>query len=317
MDNAVIRTRGLCKLYGTKVAVADLTLEVPKGEVFGFLGPNGAGKSTAVKMLLGLVKPSGGEATVLGQRPGAQQALRMIGFLPEHFRFHEWLHAAEFLDVHGRLYGMDAPSRRRRIPQVLELVGLAEQARRPISGFSKGMLQRIGLAQALLNEPALVFLDEPTSALDPFGRMLVRTIIHELKREGTTVFLNSHLLGEVEATCERVAFIRSGTVLGTQMLSELAAGRLRIEVRVDRVTPALEQTLEELARGTNGSMTRHCPPNATTDTTLIYNLLDEELIPAIAERTLASGARLYGLTAHRRSLEQLFLDIVGAEDSGQ
>jgi ABC-type Mn2+/Zn2+ transport system ATPase subunit len=166
MDNAAIRTHGLRKLYGTKVAVADLTLVVPRGEVFGFLGPNGAGKSTAVKMLLGLVKPNGGEASVLGHPPGAQQAMGTIGFLPEHFRFHEWLHAEELLDLHGRLYGMHRLARRRRIPQVLELVGLAGQARRPIAGFSKGMLQRIGLAQALLNEPTLVFLDEPTSALD-------------------------------------------------------------------------------------------------------------------------------------------------------
>lgn len=316
MDNSAIQTNGLRKLYGTKVAVADLTLDVAKGEVFGFLGPNGAGKSTAVKMLLGLVKPSGGQAAVLGHQPGTQQVMGSIGFLPEHFRFHEWLHAEELLDLHGRLYGMDATARRKRVPEVLELVGLAEQARRQIAGFSKGMLQRIGLAQALLNKPALVFLDEPTSALDPFGRMMVRAVIHELKAAGTTVFLNSHLLGEVEATCDRVAFIRSGTVLGTQALSELAAGRLRVEVRVDRVTPALEQTLEELARDTNGSMTRYSPPD-TTDTTLLYNLQDEDLIPAIAERTIASGARLFGLTSHRRSLEQLFLDIVGAEDSGQ
>src|SRR5687767_14769401 len=120
MDNPAIRTRGLHKIYGTKVAVADLTLEVPRGEVFGFLGPNGAGKSTAVKMLLGLVKPSGGDASVLGHRPGAQQVMSTIGFLPEHFRFHEWLHAEELLDLHGRLYGMDRLARRRRIPQVLE-----------------------------------------------------------------------------------------------------------------------------------------------------------------------------------------------------
>lgn len=317
MDNAAIRTHGLRKLYGTKVAVADLTLEVPKGEVFGFLGPNGAGKSTAVKMLLGLVKPNDGEASVLGHRPGDQQALRMIGFLPEHFRFHEWLHAAELLDVHGRLYGMDAPARRRRIPQVLELVGLAEQARRPISGFSKGMLQRIGLALALLNEPTLVFLDEPTSALDPFGRMLVRTIIHDLKQQGTTVFLNSHLLGEVEATCDRVAFIRAGTILDTQVLTELGAGRLRVEIKVDVITPTLEQTLAELVHATDGNMIPLCPPPSVKETTLMYDILDEALIPEIAERTVRSGARLYGLTSRRRSLEQLFLDIVGAEDSGQ
>jgi ABC-2 type transport system ATP-binding protein len=317
MSDPVIKTVGLRKTYGTKVAVADLTLEVPRGEVFGFLGPNGAGKSTAVKMLLGLVKPSGGEASVLGYQPGAQQAMRRIGFLPEHFRFHEWLHAEELLNLHGRLYGMDAAARRKRIPQVLELVGLAEQARRPIAGFSKGMFQRIGLAQALLNEPALVFLDEPTSALDPFGRMLVRNIIHELKHQGTTVFLNSHLLGEVEATCDRVAFIRAGTVLETQVLKELAAGRLRVEIRVDAITSSLVEMLDELAHASEGRMMPYCPPDADTDTTLMYDLLDEALIPEIAERTIRSGARLYGLTSHRRSLEQLFLDILGAEDSRQ
>lgn len=317
MDDVAIRTRGLHKRFGTNLAVANLTLEVPRGEVFGFLGPNGAGKSTAVKMLLGLVAPSGGEARVLGRPPGDRQALRAIGFLPEHFRFHEWLHAGELLDLHGRLYGMDAAARRRRIPQVLELVGLAEQARRPIAGFSKGMLQRIGLAQAFLNEPALVFLDEPTSALDPFGRMLVRTIIHELKQQGTTVFLNSHLLGEVEATCDRVAFIRAGTVLDTRALSELRAGRLRVEVRVDAVTLALELALDELALRAGGAMIPCRPPGDARDTTLIYDMLDEALLPEIAERTIRSGARLYGLTAQRRSLEQIFLDIVGAEDSGQ
>jgi ABC-2 type transport system ATP-binding protein len=317
MEGVAVRTRGLHKRFGTNVAVADLTLDVPRGEVFGFLGPNGAGKSTAVKMLLGLVTPTGGEACVLGHPPGDRRALREIGFLPEHFRFHEWLHAEELLDLHGRLYGMDPTARRRRIPQVLELVGLAEQARRPIAGFSKGMLQRIGLAQAFLNEPALVFLDEPTSALDPFGRMLVRTIIHELKQQGTTVFLNSHLLGEVEATCDRVAFIRAGTVLDTQVLRDLGAGRLRVELRVDAVTAALERALDELARRTDGVMTPRCPPAAVKDTTLMYDILDEALLPEIAERTIRSGARLYGLTAQRRSLEQIFLDVVGAEDSGQ
>src|SRR5438270_2887437 len=134
----VIETSGLRKVYGRKVAVADLTLEVPRGEVFGFLGPNGAGKSTAVKMLLGLVRPSGGRVRVLGRRPGDGRAMARIGFLPEHFRFHEWLQAAELLDLHGDLYGMDRAARRRRIPALLELVGLAEHAHRQLSGFSKG-----------------------------------------------------------------------------------------------------------------------------------------------------------------------------------
>lgn len=332
MSDLVIETTGLRKTYGPKVAVADLTLQVPRGEVFGFLGPNGAGKSTSVKMLLGLVAPSGGSANVLGQPPGHTPTMARIGFLPEHFRFHEWLHAAEMLDLHGRLYGMPPDARRRRIPEVLELIGLAEHAHRPLSAFSKGMLQRIGLAQALLSDPELVFLDEPTSALDPFGRMLVRGIIRDLKARGTTVFLNSHLLGEVEATCERVSFIKEGRVLRTLALHDLEGGRLHVELRVDAVTPALlaaldgladerrlldgtpEEAAAVLAGGAQGATTAVAGAVATT---LELVLADEELLPVIAERTLASGARLYSLTPRRVSLEQLFLEVVGTEDSGQ
>ncbi|HEX9371016.1 MAG TPA: ABC transporter ATP-binding protein [Roseiflexaceae bacterium] len=318
MTDFVIETAGLRKTYGAKVAVADLTLQVPRGEVFGFLGPNGAGKSTSVKMLLGLAAPSGGVASVLGQSPGQPAAMARIGFLPEHFRFHEWLQAAELLDLHGRLYEMDPAARRRRIPELLEQVGLAEHARRPIAGFSKGMLQRIGLAQALLNDPALVFLDEPTSALDPFGRMLVRGIIHDLKARGTTVFLNSHLLGEVEATCDRVSFIKAGRVLQTLALKDMQAGQVHVELRVDAVTPALLAALEQVT-GNRGKVTANGQDDSCRlpPTTCHLELADEQLLPAIAERTLASGARLYALTPRRVSLEQLFLDVVGSEDSGQ
>src|SRR5215469_10861340 len=157
-----IETTGLRKEYGAKVAVADLTLGVPRGEVFGFLGPNGAGKSTSIKMLLGLVRATGGTARVLGRPPGDTPTLGRIGFLPEHFRFHEWLTATELLQLHGRLYRMDAGQLRRRIDETLEMVGLTEHASRALSGFSKGMLQRVGLAQALLHAPELAFFDEPT-----------------------------------------------------------------------------------------------------------------------------------------------------------
>ncbi|MDQ6695114.1 MAG: ABC transporter ATP-binding protein [Chloroflexota bacterium] len=360
MNNSspAIQTEGLHKSFGTKVAVADLTLEVPKGEVFGFLGPNGAGKSTAVKMLLGLVRPDAGAAQVLGRKPGDPAALARVGFLPEHFRFHEWLQAGEFLDLHGKLYGMSPAARTRRIPEVLELVGLLEHSRRQLSGFSKGMLQRIGLAQALLNEPELVVLDEPTSALDPFGRMLVRGIIHKLKAGGTTVFLNSHLLGEVEATCDRVSFIREGTVLRTLSLRETEAAGLKVELRVSEVTPALLAALSDLVvewrfldtEGGNarpepvhsgsfgsfqpfepdGSTAAHLEANreanrpeagiavaGTGTTALELTLQHEEMLPLVAVRVLRSGARLYALTPHRVSLEQLFLEIVGREDSGQ
>ncbi|HUS17206.1 MAG TPA: ABC transporter ATP-binding protein [Chloroflexia bacterium] len=325
MSDWVIETAGLRKLYRRKVAVADLTLGVPRGEVFGFLGPNGAGKSTAVKMLLGLVRPSGGTARVLGQRPGHTATMARVGFLPEHFRFHTWMTATELLSLHSRLYGMDSATTDKRIPELLDMVGLAEHARRPIAGFSKGMIQRIGLAQALLNRPALVFLDEPTSALDPLGRRLVRSIIHDLKAAGTTIFLNSHLLGEVEATCDRVAFIKEGRVLRTLPLHELETGRLQVELRVDHVTPALLAALDALplerrvladgvtAEAGDGAAPLHGPGADA----LSLTLADEDLLPVIAERTMASGARLYALTPRRASLEQVFLEIVGTEDSGQ
>jgi ABC-2 type transport system ATP-binding protein len=313
MTELAIETAGLRKEYGTKVAVADLTLQVPRGEVFGFLGPNGAGKSTSVKMLLGLARPSDGTARVLGHVPGDPPVMARIGFLPEHFRFHEWLRAAELLDLHGRLLQLDGKTRRERIPAALEQVGLAEQAERPLAGFSKGMLQRIGLAQALLGQPELVFLDEPTSALDPFGRLLVRNIIHDLRERGTTVFLNSHLLGEVEATCDRVAFIRDGMVLRTTSLRDLNRGRVRARLRLDVLGEGLRRELLSLADG----RARLAETGADEHVEVELELESEDVLPAVAERVVASGARLFALTPTRLSLEQMFLEVVGDQDSGQ
>ncbi len=319
MTNAsAISTEALRKEYGRNVAVADLTLDVPRGEIFGFLGPNGAGKSTSVKMLLGLVQASSGQAQVLGTRPGTPATMRQIGFLPEHFRFPEWLQAGELLDLHGRLAGLDSATRRRRSAEVLELVGLSEQRTRPLSGFSKGMLQRIGLAQALLAMPALVFLDEPTSALDPFGRMLVRGIIRELKQQGTTVFLNSHLLGEVEATCDRVAFIKQGRVLHTMPLDSSTTTQLVVELRVGDAPPALLAMLEQF---TGNAVQIQLPAmhavshNGTI--TLELLLTNPDQLPDLARQVIAHGAHLYALTPRRTSLEERFLEIIGTSDSGQ
>jgi len=194
-SDLAIRTRGLRKDFGGKVAVRSLALEVARGEVFGFLGPNGAGKSTSVKMLLGLVFPTSGEAEILGHPAGDVKTRSKVGFLPEHFRFYDWLTPAELLKLHGRLYGMSHTVLRERVPALLGLVGLTPHRDKRLRDFSKGMLQRIGLAQALLNEPDLVFLDEPTSGLDPFGRRLVRDIIKTQRDRGATVLLNYHLLG--------------------------------------------------------------------------------------------------------------------------
>src|SRR5258707_1529753 len=231
-----IRTRGLRKVFGGKVAVRNLTLDVPQGEVFGFLGPNGSGKSTSVKMLLGLVFPTSGEAEILGRPMRDVKVRSKVGFLPEHFRFYDWLTPAELLKLHGRLYGVSQSSLRERIPALLDLVGLTPHRDKRLQEFSKGMLQRIGLAQAVLNDPELIFLDEPTSGLDPLGRRMVRDIIKAQRDRGATVLLNSHLLGEVEISCDRVAFIKDGEVVETRALNGQITEQNTVAIRPAKIT---------------------------------------------------------------------------------
>jgi ABC-2 type transport system ATP-binding protein len=297
-----IATRDLRKRYGKKVAVSGLTLTVEQGEVFGFLGPNGAGKTTAVKMMLGLVRPTAGEAQLLGASQGDWRARRKVGFLPEHFRFHEWLRADEFLDVHGQLYGVPKSERHARIPEMLELVGLADEAGRKLGQFSKGMLQRVGLAQALLSRPELVFLDEPTSGLDPLGRRLVRDIIRRQRNQGVTVFLNSHLLSEVEVTCDRVGFIDQGHVVRVADLRTMVEGDTEVELRLGRVTPDLLQGLTRFGRNAR----------ADGDRVTLF-VQDEEQLPALAQWVVEQGVGLYALTPRRLSLEEMFVRVVGHE----
>lgn len=299
-----IDATGLRKEFGQKVAVDDFTLQVPKGEVFGFLGPNGAGKTTSIKMMLGLIKPTAGSATILDQPFGDRPTRARIGFLPEHFRYHEWLRAAEFLDLHGRLYGMDKAQRSAAIPRLLELVGLERRAETKLSAFSKGMLQRIGLAQALLNNPELVFLDEPTSGLDPLGRRLVRDIIRGLREERITIFLNSHLLSEVELTCDRVAFIREGTIVRVAALDELEKERVQITIRVGQPTPSLLGGLAQFGDG------------VTLDEAsgrLQLTLASEQRIPDLVKWLVDQDQAIYELSPERLSLEEQFLEIIGDE----
>lgn len=305
MNEWAIETRHLRKEFGPKTAVANLTLKVKRGEVFGFLGPNGAGKTTSVKMLLGLVKPTSGQASLLGQPLGHRQARAKIGFLPEHFRFHEWLTAAEFLHVHGRLYGMKQHERNRRIPDLLALVGLSQQANAQLKTFSKGMLQRIGLAQALINDPELVFLDEPTSGLDPMGLRLVRDIINGLREEGTTVFLNSHLLSEVEKTCDRVTFIRQGSILETIDLAEHSETAVRVTLRVGQPTAQLLVDLQHFDQDV-----RLDQANGRVH----LCLSTEAQLPQLANWLIKNEYALYELNPERLSLEDRFLQIVGGGD---
>lgn len=298
----VIEMVELRKAYGRRVALHDLTLEVKTGEVFGFLGPNGAGKTTAVKILTGLVRPSGGRARVLGFDAGDPRGRRRIGYLPEQFRFQDWATGEELLDFHGRLAGMSADERRTRIPEVLEQVGLGGRGQDRVGGYSKGMTQRIGLAQALLARPALVLLDEPTSALDPVGRREVRDLIRTVRAEGVTVFLNSHLLGEVEAVCDRVAIVDRGRIVRSGRLAELLGPAVRLRVELDRVDPELLRELRQ-----HGDVAEV----AGTTVTLAVEGVDQA--PAVAELVVQRGYRLYGLVPVQQSLEEIFVGLVHGE----
>jgi ABC-2 type transport system ATP-binding protein len=321
----LIETHNLRKTFGDTVAVDSLTLSVGAGEVFGFLGPNGAGKTTTVKMLLGLVAPTAGEARLLDHRPGDPAIMGRVGFLPEQFRFPAWLTAGDFLDVHGRLYGLPAAERRARIPRLLARVGLADRARSRLGEYSKGMMQRVGLAQALLNDPALVFLDEPTSGLDPLGRREVRDLIHELRAAGVTVFLNSHFLSEVEVTCDRVAIVKRGRVVRIGTLAELTRQTTEVEIRAAGLTAEVVMGLERWGRaiadlgfGIADSASPIRNPQSeirnADSARLTLTIASEDVLPEITGYLVQSGARVYAVAPQRISLEELFMRVMEEEE---
>lgn len=299
MSDLAIETCGLFKRFGSQVAVADLSLSIRRNEIFGFLGPNGAGKTTSIKLLLALIAPSGGTGTVLGQRIGDRRTRAKIGFLPEHFRFHDCLTGREFLRFHGRLYGLRGQGLERRIDDLLHRMDLFDAAERLLLEYSKGMLQRVGLAQALINDPQLVFLDEPTSGLDPLGRLLVRDLLRELRGRGTTVFLNSHLLGEVEATCDRVVFVKQGRTVHELTLGAGSA-EFDVELRIDRATPSILAGLSQFGRHVSNA-----------DGVVRMRLATEESLPSVARWLVERDVRLYEMRRERPSLEQIFLEVMG------
>jgi ABC-2 type transport system ATP-binding protein len=297
-----LQTNGLQKIFGEKIAVQDLTLNVERGEVFGFLGPNGAGKTTSVKMLLGLTTPTSGDGRLLGAPLGDPNTRSQVGFLPEHFRFHDWLTASEFLTLHAELYHMPRSISSGRTAELLDLVGLSEHASRKLRTFSKGMLQRVGLAQALLNKPTLVFLDEPTSGLDPVGRRLVRDIIRDLRQQGTSVFLNSHLLSEVEITCDRVAFIKNGEVVRTSRLNSLVEGELTVKARVQNLSA---EVLAGLSRWSQNSR--------LDGEHLSLTLSSESDLPEVNRYLVENRVAVFSFQPEQKSLEDLFMQIIGNE----
>jgi ABC-2 type transport system ATP-binding protein len=291
-----IETHGLRKVYGHTVALDALDIRVEAGEVFGFLGPNGAGKTTAVKLLLGLTRPTAGEGHVLGRPFGDLATRRRIGYLPELFRYQAWLTAREVLDLHARLAGLAPARRSTEIERTLALVGLATRAGDRTGGFSKGMQQRLGLAAALLGDPALVILDEPTSALDPVGRDDVRAIIREARDRGSAVLLNSHLLGEVERLCDHVAIVNRGRVVAAGTLPELL-GESSVRIHATGL-PADRSRLDAF-----GTVT-------VEDDWLVVRPVAPERIPDVVATVIELGGRVHAVDPGRRTLEDLFLGLV-------
>ena len=300
-DDPAIRTLALSKLYGDSIALDSLTMTVPRGLVFGFLGPNGSGKTTAVKLFLGLAPPSGGEAWVLGMPAGHLATRRRVGYLPELFRYQAWLSAREVLALHCELAALPRATWQDEIRGALATVGLADRAGSRVATFSKGMQQRLGLAVALLGDPELVILDEPTSALDPVGRHDTRSIIRELRDRGCAVFLNSHLLGEVEQVCDRVAVVSHGRVVATGSIDELLGGD-SVRVRLGGVDAAVLAALD-----------RH-GARSEDDGWISVRGVSADTVPQLVADVVAAGARVYAVEPVRQSLEERFLSLLSGED---
>jgi ABC-2 type transport system ATP-binding protein len=275
-----LEVRALAKRYGAVEALAGVDLEVAEGELVGLLGPNGAGKSTLTKIACGLVRPTAGTATVAGAPAGSAAARRYIGYLAELFRFPGWATADEVLRLHQRLSSSSGGAGERT--ELLELVALAHARHRRVEEMSKGMQQRLGVAQALVGTPRLLLLDEPTSALDPVGRRTVRTLLEELRGRGISVLLNSHLLSEVELVCDRVVILLGGRVVAAGTPAELARPR-GIELETDRGTRVVEGARDD--------------------------------VPRIVADAVQDGERVYGVRVLTSTLEDEYLEAVGGETS--
>ncbi|HJW66281.1 MAG TPA: ABC transporter ATP-binding protein [Gaiellaceae bacterium] len=277
---SALSARGLEKRYGSTTALAGVDVDVAEGELVGLLGPNGAGKSTLVKIACGLVRPTRGQAEVCGAKAGSRASLRQLGYLAELFRFPGWYSADELIALHQRLSGSTGGEAERS--ELLELVGLTEARDRRVEAMSKGMQQRLGIAQALVGAPPLLLLDEPTSALDPAGRRTVRLLLEELRGRGTSVLLNSHLLSEIELVCDRVVILHRGAVVAEGSPAELSRAR-GIEIETDQGTQVYAGTRED--------------------------------VPRLVAELVAAGRRVYGVQVLTSTLEETYLEAVGEEPS--
>ena len=303
----VVQTENLRKEFslglgrGRKVALDDFTLQVEAGEVFGVLGPNGSGKTTAMKVLTGLCAPTSGRAWMLGQPVGNVSVKNEIGFLPEHPYFYDYLTAYEFLQFYGRLFRRHGLVLSKRVDELLELVGLTGQRKTRLQHFSKGMLQRIGIAQALINDPQLVLLDEPMSGLDPVGRREMRDIILQLRDQRKTVFFNSHILPDVEIICDRVAILMEGRLLAMGPVRELVGS---VSVR------SVEVELEGMNSTDIVAIKGIAEKVVVTKDHVLAVLPDAAHVDEILRLVNVHGWCLRALTPQRASLEEVFLQEV-------
>jgi ABC-2 type transport system ATP-binding protein len=311
METPPIQAIGLRKVYRTRFgsrrieALAGIDLDVRPGEIFGLLGPNGAGKTTTVKILLGLTRPTAGEALLAGIPSADPESRRHVGYLPEGHRFPGYLTAAQTLSIFGRMSGLDARTVKGRIPGLLERVRLSDWTHVRVRKFSKGMTQRLGLAAALVHEPDILLLDEPTDGVDPVGRREIRDLLREEARRGATILLNSHLLSEIERTCDRVAVLRQGLVAAQGTIEDLTAARTS---RYRMVVSSADDALISSLRETGATIER-------VNGHLVVSTRDLEHVNALVDRVRGRGALLSELSPVRSSLEDIFVDLVAPSPS--
>ena len=271
MSESAVALTGVTKIFPVPfqrrsvVAVRDLNLEVTPGQIYGLLGPNGSGKSTTLKIILGLVTPIRGESRIFGRQSDRVASRESVGFLPESPYFYKFLTGEETLRFYGKLCGLRGAALRNRIDEMLALVGLTDARKRQLAGYSKGMLQRIGLAQALIQEPALLVLDEPTAGVDPAGAREIRDLILTLKRRGITVLLSSHLLSQVQEICDRVGILANGILVREGAVEELLAIQNQTELRLENAPPELIAQIEELAQRAGARVVEHGAPQQTLE----------------------------------------------------
>lgn len=313
MDLAV-ETIGLTKKYGSLTVVNKLDLKVARGSIHGFLGPNGAGKTTTIKILVGLLKPTEGTVKVLGQEVRGDQAdsRLSIGYMPELPKFPKHLKGAELLDIYGRMYGMNEQQRKQQIPKLIEMVGLRGRENDLVGTYSKGMQQRIGIAQALLNNPELVILDEPSLGLDPVGMMEVRELMKAIAKEGMTVLISSHLLFEVEQICTHVTIINRGTMLVSdtlQNVSGMLTGPALIHVEVARMSDAVVQVVKALPFVSNVGQ--------TGDALSIQVATHEDVRVQVSQEITKAGGIIVEMNVKGSNLEDVFMQLISKDKGGK